>query len=151
MFVDVMPFDNDFRKFKRTFSIEHNANASSLVGCDEASEWSLLSLPGPFIFIGEEHFVELSGLRYSLPRRWQSLYCWTGGFVYSAITDLKRNALRHKSEVERERLEWLIETNEWRLATNQQADGEILTSHQQETLRAIIKQQREKLLNIKNL
>jgi hypothetical protein len=60
----------------------------------------------------------------------------------------KRRAPSAKSEAERERLGTLIEANEERLARGQAANGTALTAHQQETLRAVLKSQQDKLAEL---
>jgi hypothetical protein len=63
----------------------------------------------------------------------------------NTTTTRKRRAPSAKSEAERERLGTLIEANEARLVSGQASNGTPLTQHQQETLRAVVKSQQEKL------
>jgi hypothetical protein len=63
----------------------------------------------------------------------------------------KKKGLSAKQELERERLEKLIERNEERLTKGVAVNGLELTEKQIETTRLIIKTQREKLLELESL
>ncbi len=63
----------------------------------------------------------------------------------------KKKGLSAKQELERERLENLIESNEERLAKGVAVNGLELTEKQIETTRQIMKTQREKLQELESL
>jgi len=63
----------------------------------------------------------------------------------------KKKGLSAKQELERERLENLIERNEERLAKGVAGNGLELTEKQIETTQQIINTQREKLLELESL
>ena len=69
----------------------------------------------------------------------------------SPVKPKKKKGLSAKQELERERLEKLIESNEERLAKGVAVNGLELTEKQIETTRQIIKTQREKLLELESL